>query len=271
MSLVTFEFMSRCLLRRVGANAIIPFETGNLNPFKTLYLLHGLTDNKDGWLLNTRIYQWAKEKKLAVIMPSGENMFYVDNEATMDKHGEFVGRELVEASRTLFRLSDKREDTFIAGLSMGGYGAIRNGLKYHETFGYLAGMSSALIMDNLLDPEWEKGRGEFHERTAFGDLTKLKGSDKDPKAIIKSMKEKAFGFPNIYLSCGTEDRLIAPNRELHKCLLDNGVKHNYVEAPGAHDWDFWNTEIKRVLDWLPLANDQKPVPDWRLYSPEQNR
>ena len=271
MSLVTFEFMSGCLLRRVSVNAIIPFEIANTKPFKTLYLLHGLTDNKDGWLLNSRIYQWAQEKKLAVIMPSGENMFYLDNEASMDKHGEFVARELVEASRTLFRLSDKREDTFIAGLSMGGYGAIRNGLKYNETFGYLAGMSSALIMDNLLNPEWEKGRGVFHERTAFGDLSKLPGGDKDPKALVKSLKEKDLSFPNIYLSCGTEDRLIAPNREFHKCLVENGVEHEYIEAPGAHDWDFWNTDIKRVLDWLPLGPEQNYVPDWRRVSPDQFR
>jgi len=262
MSFITFEFFSKCLLRKVSVNAIIPFDMEGDRHFKTLYLLHGLTDNKDGWLLNTRIYQWAREKKLAVIMPSGENMFYLDNDALMDRHGEFIGNELVAASRKLFRLSEKREDTFIAGLSMGGYGAIRNGLKYHETFGYLAGMSAALIMDMMHDPEWRKMRGEFHEWIAFGDMDKVIGSNKDPRAQIKMLKDSGVDFPQIYLSCGTEDGLIVPTRELHECLSEHGIEHKYVETAGAHDWDFWNTDIQRILEWLPL-DDASVAEEWR--------
>jgi len=252
MSLVTFDFFSKCLMRKVSVNGIIPFDTEAEAPYKTLYLLHGLSDNKEAWLLNTRIYQWARERKLAVIMPNGENMFYLDNDALMDRHGEFVGSELLEASRKLFRLSDKREDTFIAGFSMGGYGAIRNGLKYNQNFGYLAGMAPALIMDMLLDPEFEKRRGDFHERTAFGDLNELIGSDKDPRAQVKAMKHSGEDFPQIYLSCGTEDILITPTRELHECLTKYDVSHKYVELPGGHTWDFINEDMLRVLDWLPL-------------------
>jgi S-formylglutathione hydrolase FrmB len=253
MALITFNFYSNCLMRNVSANAIIPFEQSETHSFKTLYLLHGLTDNKDGWLLHSRIYQWAQEKNLAVIMPNGENMFYLDNDTLKDRHGEFVGCEIVQASRKLFCLSDKREDTFIAGLSMGGYGAIRTGLKYHETFGYLAGMSPALIMDMMQDSEFRKMREPFHEWLAFGKIEKVPGSDKDPRTQVKTMKENNANFPYIYLSCGTDDILIKPTRELHDCLQKHNIPHTFVEEPGNHDWDFWNKDIQRVLDWLPLS------------------
>ena len=95
----------------------------------------------------TRIQAWAEANDLAVIMPSGENRFYLDDEKSGELYGEFIGKELVEFTRKLFPLSDKREDTFIAGLSMGGYGAIRNGLKYAENFGCVIGLSAALVHD----------------------------------------------------------------------------------------------------------------------------
>src|SRR5690606_9197863 len=127
-------FLSRSLKRKVAFNAIIPGDSGDPRlpaaegPFKTLYLLHGIFGNHTDWLTNSRIQMLAESRNLAVIMPAGDNAFYLDQTDRGDLYGQFVGQELVAATRAMFNLSHRREDTFIAGLSMGGYGAIRNGL-----------------------------------------------------------------------------------------------------------------------------------------------
>ena len=131
MALMQMEFKSETLKRTVSMNVILPIERFR-GPFPTLYLLHGLTDNYNGWLSYTRIRLWAEESGLAVVMPSGENSFYMDilvKDGCLGDFGEYIGRELVNVTREIFPLSHRREDTFLAGLSMGGFGACRNGLK----------------------------------------------------------------------------------------------------------------------------------------------
>lgn len=142
MAFIQVSFMSKTLMRTVPLQVILPVDKFTFGqpereekPFKTLYLLHGIFGNETDWVHGTRIQRWAEEKNLAVVMPAGENAFYVDQPSIGAMHGQFIGEELVEITRKMFPLSRKREDTFIGGLSMGGFGALRNGLKYHDTFG----------------------------------------------------------------------------------------------------------------------------------------
>ena len=148
MALIQATFMSNALKRTVPIQVILPVDKligEEMKPFKTLYLLHGLFGSYHDWNSNTRIQRWAQDQNLAVVMPSADNSFYIDYDMLPNsEYGKFVGEELVQVTRAMFHLSNKREDTFIAGLSMGGFGAIRNGLKYSETFGYIAGLSSAI-------------------------------------------------------------------------------------------------------------------------------
>lgn len=263
MAIAQVNFFSRSLHRQVTINAIIPVGKFHMpgmperekTPFKTLYLLHGIFGNYTDWLTRTRIAQWAETRNLAVIMPSGENSFYVDHEKSGALYGDYFGRELVEVTRELFPLSNKREDTFIAGLSMGGYGAVRTGLKYHETFSAIAGLSSGFVLESSVNATYEsasivRNRGYFE--SVFGDLDKLLGSDKDPKALIQLLKTSDAKIPQIYLSCGTEDFLLEHNRDYHQFLVENEVPHEYIEGPGAHTWEYWDEYILKVLDWLPL-------------------
>ena len=259
MAIVDVNFHSNCLNRMVTYKAIIPTEHKLKNkPFKTLYLLHGITDNHNQWIVGTRIVLLANRYRLAVIMPAGENSFYVDDEARGHLYGEFIGCELVEHTRQLFHLSEKREDTFIAGLSMGGYGAIRNGLKYHQTFSHIAGLSSALILDRALhstpDDEWILGRRPYYE-SIFGNLDELLGSDKDYKALVKHLKHEQVNLPKLYLACGTEDFLLEANRDFHDFLKQEDIDFTYTEGPGRHDWVFWDTYIEKVIEWLPLSTE----------------
>ncbi len=261
MALIQVNFMSKTLLRTVPLRVILPVDKFTRpgmpvredKPYKTLYLLHGLFGNCTDWISGTRIQRWAEEKNLAVVMPSGDNSFYLDQPASGNLYGEFIGQELVEITRKMFPLSHDREDTYIGGLSMGGYGAIRNGLKYHKTFGYIAGLSSAFHI--LEDIENIEDRIIAYEASCFGNLQEAVSSDKNPRVIVKKLKEEMGGdvqFPKIFLACGTEDSLIDVNRAYRDFFIENGIDLTYYEEPGQHDWDFWDLCIQKVLAWLPL-------------------
>lgn len=266
MALIQVNFLSSSLMRTVPVNVILPVDKLLLpgmpkkenKPFKTMYLLHGIFGNYTDWVSGTNIQRWAEEKDLAVVMPSGDNMFYVDQKESHNCYGEFIGRELVDITRKMFPLSHKREDTFIAGLSMGGYGAIRNGLKYHDTFGYIAGLSSAIVVDGIEQrtndtPNFIERR-DFAE-SIFGDLSKVEMSDLNPKWLVRKLCGEHTDLPRVYLACGTEDSLLEGNRKMRDYMKEAGMDVTYEEGPGAHEWDFWNRYIKKVIDWLPLEED----------------
>lgn len=264
MALISVDFISESLKRTVTFNAIIPTDKfvrpgtpkPELKPFKTLYLLHGIFGNYTDWVTSTRIQRWAQDNDLAVIMPSGENGFYIDHADRSDQmYGEFIGKELVDFTRKLFRLSEKREDTFIAGLSMGGYGALRNGLKYSETFSCIGALSSALILDNAEQstnnsPMFMEQRSYFE--SIFGDLTQLQGSDKDYQALVLALKDNGKPVPKLFMCCGSDDFLLPLNRKYRDFLVEHNFELTYEEGPGNHEWDFWDTYIKKFIDWLPL-------------------
>ncbi len=263
MALIQVNYFSQCLMRTVTVNAVIPVDkitfpgmpVREKKPFKTLYLLHGIFGNYTDWADGTRISRWAQDHNLAVIMPSGDNHFYVDCEATGEMYGEFIGKELVDVTRDLFPLSRKRSDTFIAGLSMGGYGAVRNGLKYWETFSHIGALSAGFILDGVIhssqDSPMPTGRRSFYSHV-FGNLDTLTGSDKDYKALIAELKKSGADIPKIYMACGTEDFLLEVNRDYHNYLKAQAVDVTYEEGPGSHEWDFWDTYIHKFLLWLPL-------------------
>lgn len=258
MAVLEVNVRSKELFRTVPMYVILPVdkmtdEPYESKPFKTLYLLHGLEGNYTDWLYGTRIQEWAEERNLAVVMPSGDNSFYVDN--PVSRNGKFIGQEILELTRRMFPLSRKREDTFIAGLSMGGFGAIRNGLVYHENYGYVAGLSSALHLFEV--PFDMPGRNLRAEDEAFGNIEEAAKTDKNPRIALENLKKEheanpAAPLPKIYLSCGTEDHLVVIARLYRDLLRDAGLDVTYYEGPGVHNWDFWNQEIQKVLDWLPL-------------------
>ncbi len=186
MAVVQVEFQSETLKRRTAFQAILPIEFAPA-PYPTLYLLHGLTDNSSAWLQNTRIRMWAEKMGLAVILPSGENSFYLDvpvKDGCYGDFSEYIGRELVEVTRRMFPLSDRREDTFIGGLSMGGYGACRNGLKYCGTFGKVAMLSAAVhFFEN--SREWVRTEGNtIGELQCIGDLDAMEHTDRNPRLVF---------------------------------------------------------------------------------------
>lgn len=263
MALLQCNFFSKALMRTVPIQVVLPTDKAVFpggpqpeeKPFKTLYLLHGIFGNDTDWVCGTRIQSWAQDRDLAVVMPSGDNSFYVDNERTSALYGTFIGKELVEFTRRSFPLSRKREDTFLGGLSMGGYGAIVNGLQHPETFGAVCALSSALILEKAESMEeytdfLMTNRGYYE--SVFGDLSRLRGSDKDYNALAEWAAQKD-PRPKFYLACGTEDDLIGPNRAFRDHLNTLRYEVTWEEGPGIHDWYFWDEYILKALEWLPLG------------------
>lgn len=259
MALIQVNYLSNALARTVPVNVVLPADKVDSKthgyvrrdrPFKTLYLLHGMFGNYTDWVTNTRIQRWAEERSLAVVMPSGDNMYYVDSLLPFNDYGTFVGEELPAIMRAMFPLSTRREDTFIAGLSMGGFGALRNGFKYADTFSHIAALSSAIT---VLDPAAPPIAGD---KAVFGDLAAAATTDKNHQVAYAQLRERVMAgkatLPKVYLACGTQDGFIASTRALRDQLSADGVDLTYDEQPGGHEWDFWDAQIKKVIDWLPL-------------------
>lgn len=182
-------------------------------PYKTLYLLHGVFGNYMDWLSGTCIQRWAEERELAVVMPSGDNMFYVDQPGVNNYYGKFIGEELVDITRRIFPLSDKR--------------LVIDGIEQRSN-------------DNPFFVE----RRSYAEGV-FGSLDIVKESDKNPKYLASCLAKQGAQFPRIYMACGIDDSLLEVNRDFKQYLNDLGVDVTYEEGPGAHEWVFWNTYIKK--------------------------
>jgi S-formylglutathione hydrolase FrmB len=256
MALLQISFFSKSLKRETTINALLPLDgprPDDAPPIKAVYLLHGYTSSYTEWLTHSRIRELSNRYQIAVFMPSGENHFYLDDVEREALYGEFVGKELVEFTRRMFPISHRREDTLIGGLSMGGYGALRNGLYYGDTFGGIIALSSALLPYHVGDikPGTHNGiAGYSYYRAVFGELDNVLGSDKDPEELIRQLKAKDAPVPDIYMACGTEDFLLDVNRRLGQFLKDEAVHHTYRESPGNHSWDFWNEKIADALEWF---------------------
>jgi putative tributyrin esterase len=260
MAFLQVNFFAKTLRKIVTFNALVPIDTFEIpgqekvekGPMKALYLLNGYSGNYTDWVCGTKIQELSLKYNIAVFMPSGENNFYLDDTDKGELFGEYVGNELVEFTRKMFPLSDKKEDTFIGGLSMGGYGAIRNGLKYNDNFGRIIALSSALITKSIagIPEDFKDPVADYkYYRRVFGDLNELLGSDKDPEALIVNLKKENAFIPKIYMACGTEDFLLKENHDYRDFLVSENVEHTYVESPGIHDWNFWNEYIEKAILW----------------------
>lgn len=261
MALIQVNYLSKALFRTVPVNVILPsdkisFETLDYqgvpeSGYPTLYLLHGLLGNYTDWVSGTRVQRWAEDAGLAVVMPSGDNSFYIPGQVANADYGTFVGEELPRVMSDMFPLSRRREDTFIAGLSMGGYGALRNGMIHAETFSRIAAFSAGI---HLFDSE--SFFSIAHEESVFGDLKEAAKTDKNQHVALAHLKERVgrgeVEAPEFWMSCGTEDPLYKVNRKLYQEILDAGFKVDWDEEPCGHEWDFWDSQIKKVIDWLPL-------------------
>ena len=198
---------------------------------------------------------------IAVVMPSGENSFYEDDTEAGFLYSTFVGQELVELTCAAFPLCRDREHTWMAGLSMGGFGTLLNACKFSETFSAAACFSSAFIIQDIAGMKpgavIPSGVGNYgYYRRVFGDLDALAGGPRDP--LYWAQKAKQTGtLPRLYLACGTEDSLFPNNTVMRKELEGLGADVTWFQGPGAHSWQFWDQEIKKAVPWMLNAKKQE--------------
>ncbi|MDR2649410.1 MAG: esterase family protein [Clostridiales bacterium] len=266
MALMHVNFFSDVLGLSMSMDAIIPQTAKNQigmkgiaggKPYKTLYLLHGMSDDHTIWQRRTSIERFAAELGVAVIMPATALGWYTDMSHGL-KWWTYISRELPEICRGFFPLSAKREDNYAAGLSMGGYGAVKLGLACGESFSHVASLSGALDLslnfsaqnlENVKDT-----RSDTFWSDVFGPLEEYAGSGNDLRALAE--KRKAMGnMPKIYVWCGTEDFIYNQNTSFRDYVLELGYDLTYKESPGDHQWKYWDERIQDVLDWLPVHGE----------------
>ncbi len=218
-------------------------------PPPVLWLLHGLSDDHTAWIRRTSLERYAAPLGLAVVMPAAHRSFYTDMARGLP-YETFVAQELPCLARSFFRLSDKRADNFICGLSMGGYGAFKLAFKHPQNYAAAASLSGALDIAAISRERGQERENEY--KNIFGDLSRLAGSEHDLLALASRAAENKTDLPKLYACCGTEDFLYPANQTFLSHARELGLPLTCEEGPGAHDWACWDRAIQRVLAWLPL-------------------
>ncbi len=258
MSLIHCDFYSNALSLCTSMIVILPdpkrdtdgkLISKKAKKYPTLYLLHGMSDDHTIWQRRTSIERYVADMDLAVVMPAVHRSFYADM-ASGFRYWTYVTEEVPAMARAMFPLSERREDNFAAGLSMGGFGAFKIGLTYPDRYGAVASLSGALDMTGMLkhsEPAWRKGF-----KPIFGDLRKFEGGPNDLMALAKKLAGSEWKNLPLFQWCGTEDFLYEGNLHFRDCAQSLGLNLTYEEAPGTHEWRYWDQMIQRVLEWLPL-------------------
>jgi len=255
MNLFEVNFASTELGHRTSLNVLMPTLediAGTTQNTKTLFLLHGFSDDHSGWLRRTKVEYYAREYNLAVVMPNAQNSFY-----TNMRHGfnflDHIALEVPTFIQKTFHLSAKRENNFVAGLSMGGYGAFKIALSYPERFAAAASLSGVLdiqlaVEKNKEDPD---PRFPLPMGLAFGNPINVTDTPDDIPWLLKKINNQKTK-PRLYQCCGTEDDLYANNLRIRELIQTLDFDYTYEESAGDHNWVYWDTYIKNVLNWLPL-------------------
>lgn len=262
MAFFQVDFFSQSLNRSVRCGMLLPtdqrafLEEDGHTPFPTLYLLHGMTGSQSAWYGMEALWTVAQTYRMAVVIPNGENSFYCDSALTGNNYGTFIGKELVEFTRASFPLSRRREDTFIGGFSMGGFGALVNGLRNPETFGCITAFSSALIKRLILRADDEPGldyftRVQYQSMFDLDNIQDLVGSQADYEHLAKTLAASGAQMPRIYMDCGTEDvSLYQANVDFKNLLTELGYDVTWDSRPGGHDKVFWNDSVHKAAAFL---------------------
>lgn len=253
MAFINLSFYSEALAMQAQVAVIIPqksasgeigISTGanSDGKYKCLYLLHGLSDDHSIWARRTSIERYAQEYGVVVVMPCGARSFY-----TNMKYGgayyNHVAKEVPRIIREFFNVSDKREDNAIAGNSMGGYGALKIGMRESDSFGFAAGLSSvADIKDFLAIPRFVSVGVPI-----FGEGSEVPDSE-DLFALATELDKKEIK-PRIYMGVGYNDYLYSQNQRLRAHIESLSLDYTYKESEGVHNWAFWDEYIPYVLDW----------------------
>ncbi|MBU0678599.1 MAG: esterase family protein [Verrucomicrobia bacterium] len=256
MALIQCDFFSDVLGLSTSMNVILPQATNQQVGMKgkadeddhpVLWLLHGRSDDHTTWSRLTSIERYVSELGIAVVMPNAHRSFYADM-ANGHRYWTFLTEELPQVARSFFPLSVDREKNFVAGLSMGGYGAFKWALRKPECFAAAASLSGVLDLvltlgDRTLDDTREL-------ENIWGNLDLIKGSEDDLMTVAANLVETGREMPRLYQCCGTGDFLYRSNISFRDHAVGLGLDLTYEEGPGEHEWGYWDRMIQRAITWF---------------------
>ncbi len=235
---------SASLGREVGLVVVLPNGLPADGKCPLLFLLHGLSDNHRAWLTKSNIARYADEAGIAVVMPDGGRSFYCDT-AAGQRYYTYVADELPAYVRAVFPVTSDPAKTYIAGLSMGGYGALKIALRNPGNYAAVGSFSGCVdIRARLID---QTCLSETEQASVFG--RSISGDEDVLLLTAKAGREKTV-LPAMYITCGLSDHNYEANRRLRGQLDFLRIPYAYDEWPGGHEWNFWDRSIRHFLQFL---------------------
>lgn len=238
MTINTLLMKSQALQRPVSYIALTPDPAdAGPGPYPVLVQLHGYWDDYHSWLYQSNLARYVERLPLIVVLPNGENGYWV-NWDPRRRYEDFITQDLWEHVTATFQVRPGR--WAIGGLSMGGYGALRIGLKHPDKYSSIFAHSSVIpgppdFKESLSPDDW---RNQFHQLNTDGDLDCYHWAERLDRATM----------PRLSFDCGTEDFLLAHNRNFHDFLANQlHLPHSYAEHPGAHTWEYWDEHVQTAL------------------------
>ena len=264
MGLFAGDFYSENLKMATQIKVIFPEVSNDVTPLyegtpKVLYLLHGLSGSSAEWTRFSKIEYYAKKYNLLVIMPEVQRSFYSSGQVGLD-YFHYVADELPRICGTWFNMDQRPENTFIAGESMGGHGAVKIALNRPNQYAACASLSGVLDYKAFTKSVLQGG---FPEMTA-GEIYQLYGADgepedwEDPVSLVKKAA-KLEKRPRLIQLCGTEDFLYESNQNFKRAAEEAGYGHTYLEAPGDHEWPYWDKAIQRAIQFFLGLDIEKTI------------
>jgi S-formylglutathione hydrolase FrmB len=251
-SVQTVQFQSQLVGATLPYNVILPpgYRAATTTRYPVLYLLHGWQGHYTDWVTRTNVADYAAQYRMIVVMPEGNDGWYVDSGVVPgDKYETYILKELIPDVDKRFRTIQSRYGRAVAGLSMGGYGAIKYGLKYPASFVFAGSMSGAFGVTRYTENEiGGKDREPFLK--TFGPVGSETRKANDIFEIARGLSAaRVASLPYFYFDCGTEDagQHFNPNRELSQIFIEKKIAHEYRELPGSHSWAYWDQQVREVL------------------------
>lgn len=244
---------SKLMARDMPYRVILPaaYDAKGAERFPTIYLLHGLTGHFNNWTDKTAVATYARSRNYIIVTPEGGDSWYTDSSTKPDgKWESYIVRELIPEIDKRYRTRADRGSRVIAGLSMGGFGALKYGLKYPDMFALAGSFSGAVFASSYRTAEdLPKGSIRTTLIEIFGEADSQTRKDNDILAMIRdATPEKIKSMPFLYVDCGTEDFLFGTNQDLAKLLAEKKVPHEYRQLPGTHNWKYWDQQVRSFFD-----------------------
>lgn len=251
-SVETIQFQSALIGKSLPYNVVLPpdYHSSRVRRYPVLYLLHGWAGHYSDWVTRTNVAEYASHYRMILVMPEGNNGWYTDSDTiASDKYESYILRELIPDVQRRYRTIESRYGRGVAGLSMGGYGAMKFGLKSPATFAFVGSLSGALAAPTWTEDDLKSFKGINDSLVgAFGGRGSPQRKANDIFEIARGVSvTRAAGLPYFYFDCGTDDFFVTVNEQFAALLREKKVPHEFRELPGDHSWPYWDQQVREVL------------------------